>query len=108
MKESVLVTKMIELIRERGGYCENIWGGGFQSAGIPDILACYRGVFLGIEVKVGKNKPSALQKAKVNMINQAGGLAVVTWDNTEQLVAMLDYIDNKADGHRSVLDATIR
>lgn len=24
MKESVLVTKMIELIRERGGYAENI------------------------------------------------------------------------------------
>ena len=108
MKESVLVTKMIELIRERGGYAENIWGGGYQSAGIPDILACYRGVFLGIEVKVGKNKPSALQKAKVNMINQAGGLAVVTWDDTEQLVAMLDYLDRKADGHRSVLDATVR
>ena len=108
MKESVLVTKMIDLIRERGGYAENIWGGGYQSAGIPDILVCYRGVFLGVEVKVGKNKPSALQKAKVNMINQAGGLAVVTWDTTEQLEAMLDYIDKKANGHRSVLDATFR
>lgn len=108
MKESVLVTKMIELIRERGGYAENIWGGGFQSAGIPDILACYKGVFLGIEVKVGKNKPSALQKAKVKLINQAGGLAVVTWDTTEQLEAMLNYIDHKADGHKSVLDATFR
>lgn len=108
MKESVLVTKMIELIRTRGGYAENIWGGGFQSAGIPDILACYKGVFLGIEVKVGKNKPSALQKAKVKMINEAGGLAVVTWDTLDQLEAMLDYIDHKADGHKSVLDATIR
>lgn len=108
MKESVLQTKMLELIRGRGGYAETIWGGGFQSAGIPDILACYKGVFLGIEVKVGKNKPSALQKAKVNMINQAGGLAVVTWDDTEQLVAMLDHIDKKADGHKSVLNATIK
>ena len=108
MKESVLVTKMIELIRSRGGYAENIWGGGFQSAGIPDILACYKGVFLGIEVKVGKNKPSALQQAKVKMINQAGGLAVVTWDTTEQLEAMLDYIDSKTDGHKSVLNATIK
>lgn len=108
MKESVLQTKMLELIRGRGGYAETIWGGGYQSAGIPDILACYKGVFLGIEVKVGKNKPSALQKAKVNMINQAGGLAVVTWDDTEQLKAMLDYIDNKADGRRSILDATIK
>ena len=108
MKESVLVTKMLELIRERGGYAENIWGGGFQSAGIPDILACYKGVFLGIEVKVGKNKPSTLQKAKVKLINQAGGLAVVTWDSTEQVLAMLDYIDHKSDGRKSVLDATIR
>lgn len=108
MKESVLVTKIIDLIRERGGYAENIWGGGFQSAGIPDILACYKGVFLGIEVKVGKNKPSALQTAKVNLINQAGGLAFVTWDNLEQVIAALDYIDHKATGLKSVLDATIR
>lgn len=108
MKESVLVTKILELIRERGGYAENIWGGGFQSAGIPDILACYRGVFLGIEVKVGKNKPSELQKAKVKLINDAGGLAFVTWDNLEQVTVALDYIDRKASSRKSVLDATIR
>ena len=108
MKESVLVTKMLELIRDRGGYAENIWGGGFQSAGIPDILACYRGVFLGIEVKVGKNKPSELQKAKVKLINDAGGLAFVTWDNLEQLTVALDYIDRKSSSRKSVLDATIR
>lgn len=108
MKESVLVTKIIELIRERGGYAENIWGGGFQSAGIPDILACYKGVFLGVEVKIGKNKPSELQKAKVKLINEAGGLAIVTWDNTEQVEAMLNWIDRKADGHKSVLNATLK
>ena len=108
MKESVLVTKMLELIRERGGYAENIWGGGFQSAGIPDILACYKGVFLGIEVKVGKNTPSELQKAKVKLINDAGGLAFVTWDDLEQLTAALDFIDHKVDGRKSVLNATIR
>ena len=108
MKESVLVTKIIELIRERGGYAENIWGGGFQSAGIPDILACYRGVFLGIEVKVGKNKPSELQKAKVKLINDAGGLAFVTWDDLEQVEATLNYIDKKTDGDKSNLNATIK
>lgn len=108
MKESVLVKNILDLIRDRGGYAENIWGGGFQSAGIPDILACYKGVFLGIEVKVGKNKPSALQQAKVNLINQSGGLAVVTWDSTEQVEAMLDFIDHKAGSKKSVLDATIR
>lgn len=108
MKESVLQTKMLELIRGRGGYAETIWGGGYQSAGIPDILACYKGVFLGIEVKVGKNKPSELQKAKVKLINDAGGLAFVTWDNLEQVTAALDYIDRKSNGMKSVLDATVR
>lgn len=107
MKESVLQTKILELIRGRGGYAETIWGGGFQSAGIPDILACYKGVFLGIEVKVGKNKPSSLQTAKVNLINQAGGLAFVTWDNLDQVTVTLDYIDRKANGRKSVLDAMI-
>ena len=28
-----------------------IWGGGFQKSGIPDILICVSGVFIGCEVK---------------------------------------------------------
>jgi hypothetical protein len=33
-----------------------------NTIGIPDIIACYRGYFLGIEVKTPKGKLSEIQK----------------------------------------------
>lgn len=93
MKESVYQTKVKNYCKKRGAYVENIWGGGFQSAGIPDLIGCYRGIFFGIELKVGKNKPSALQKAKNHLINDAGGVAIVCWNSLEPVKEMFDFID---------------
>ena len=94
MSESALVAKIKTYLKERGAYVEKIWGGGFQSAGIPDLIACYRGYFLGIEVKVGNNKPSDIQKAKIKLINKAGGYGVVVWSLNE-VKHLLDLIDNE-------------
>ena len=88
MKEGTLVAKIKKYLIKNGAYCENIWGGGFQAAGIPDIIACYKGVFLGIEVKLDYNKPSEIQKAKLKLINDAGGIGIVAYsidDVTEVL-----------------------
>lgn len=88
MKEGTLVAKIKKYLIKNGAYCENIWGGGFQAAGIPDIIACYKGVFLGIEVKLDYNKPSEIQKAKLKLINNAGGIGIVAYsidDVTEVL-----------------------
>ena len=88
MKEGTLVAKIKKYLIKNGAYCENIWGGGFQAAGIPDIIACYKGIFLGIEVKLDYNKPSEIQKAKLKLINNAGGIGIVAYsidDVTEVL-----------------------
>ena len=91
--ESLFITQIKKYLRDRGAYCEKIWGGGFQSAGIPDIIGCYRGYFIGIEAKVGNNKPSEIQKAKIKMINDAGGFAKVVW-KLDEVKELLDLIDN--------------
>lgn len=91
--ESMFITQIKKYLRDRGAYCEKIWGGGFQSAGIPDIIGCYRGYFIGIEAKVGNNKPSEIQKAKIKMINDAGGFAKVVW-KLDEVKELLDLIDN--------------
>ena len=51
--EARLVGKIQRLIESKGGRPFKIVGdkNGFQEAGIPDILACYRGHFIGLEVK---------------------------------------------------------
>lgn len=56
-----------------------IWGGGYQKAGIPDILACINGKFVAIELKSDVGKPSELQKRNVRLINESNGYAVVLY-----------------------------
>jgi len=66
---------------------------GMGSSGIPDIVACYKGVFIGIECKAGKNKPTALQLAKISAIIEAGGVAiVVNEENINKVTTMLHAI----------------
>ena len=36
--------------------------GGYGSSGVPDIITCYEGRFIGIECKANGNKPTALQQ----------------------------------------------
>ena len=59
---------------------------GMGRAGIPDIVACHCGKFIGIECKAGDNKPTALQERELNRILNAGGEAyVINEENIEQL-----------------------
>lgn len=59
---------------------------GFSSRGVPDILACYKGYFIAIECKFGKNKPTALQEQQLEKIYRAGGVAVVIDENNLDMV----------------------
>jgi Holliday junction resolvase len=45
--------------------------------GVPDILVCYHGRFLALEVKSMEGRPSILQLAQMRRINSAGGVAYV-------------------------------
>ena len=51
--------------------------GGYGSSGIPDIIACYQGRFIGIEAKANGGKPTALQLKNLNDIKNCGGQALV-------------------------------
>jgi hypothetical protein len=52
-------------------------GGQYGTAGIPDLIVCYKGKFIALEAKVGKNQPTRLQAATIKQIRNAGGVAVV-------------------------------
>ena len=45
--------------------------------GVPDILGCYGGRFIGLEVKSVSGKLSKIQQAQLDAIRQAGGIAEV-------------------------------
>jgi len=66
---------------------------GFGRSGVPDIICCVNGYFLGIEVKAGTNKPTALQVREIEAIRRCNGVAVVAndenWDMVRGLVHKL-------------------
>ena len=49
----------------------------YGTAGIPDIICCYRGKFVAFEVKKEKGKTTALQDSVINKIQKCGGKAAV-------------------------------
>lgn len=62
--------------------------------GIPDLIACVDGVFVGIEVKMEHGKLTALQKHEISCINKAGGTALTIYGKDKEilngLIKMLD------------------
>lgn len=51
--------------------------GGYGKSGVPDIVVCFRGHFIGIECKSGSNKPTALQELNLQQIKDNGGESIV-------------------------------
>ena len=65
-------------LKEQGAYLFMPVQSGYGASTI-DILACLNGRFIGIEVKAGKNGPTARQKLTLDAIIKAGGLAFCAW-----------------------------
>lgn len=61
------------------GWYTKIWGGGFQKAGIPDIICCINGLFVAVEVKATRGRPTTLQSINCNRIRDSGGQACVLY-----------------------------
>ena len=56
-----------------------VWGGGFQRAGIPDIICNVNGHFVALELKSDTGHPSALQLRNVRLINESNGIAMIVY-----------------------------
>jgi hypothetical protein len=66
---------------------------GMGRAGVPDIIACFKGHFLAIEAKAGNNKPTALQERELSKIQACGGHAmVINEDNLDTLQFVIKQI----------------
>lgn len=91
--EGKVKKKVQQILKDRGAYYFSPVTGGFGRSGVPDIVACYHGRFIGIECKAGSNKPTALQLKNLEDIKQAGGVdLVINEDNIDLLVATMKLI----------------
>lgn len=79
-KEKNFENKVKNYLKNQGCWFVKYWGGGeFTKAGIPDILCCCNGYFIGIEIKSEHGKPSQLQLYNLKKIEEAGGYAVLLY-----------------------------
>ena len=80
MKEQDIQCKIIKYLESVGAYVVKVVAS--NKSGTPDILACYRGIFLAVEVKRPETKTnvSELQEYNIKKIKEAGGVAIVSWD----------------------------
>lgn len=105
MGEMDLVRSIVELLQYMGAVAIRINSGGVPAenkngdrhyirlapAGTADILCCFRGRFVAIECKVGKNKPTPAQVEFLARVQDAGGAAIVAYsvDDVNNLLTSL-------------------
>jgi hypothetical protein len=64
----------------------------FQPRGIPDILCCVRGRFIGLEVKRPGEEPTAYQSAMKVLIENAGGASYIVHSPEEAIRRIKTYL----------------
>lgn len=69
-----------------------VHGNEYMMAGLPDMVACYRGMFIGLEAKMPGNDTSPRQRYVHAKIREAEGLVLVPYSVADALKA-LDLID---------------
>ena len=78
MNESEIVKQIKEYLKTvKDCFFWKEHGGQFGTAGIPDIIICYKGRFVAFEVKNEKGKLTVLQAITIKQIRRAGGIAEV-------------------------------
>ena len=88
--EAKVKAKLYKVLKEWGVYYFSPVTGGYGKSGVPDIICCYKGRFIAIECKAGKNKPTPLQEAEMEKIRAAHGVAaVINEDNIDLLEQIL-------------------
>jgi hypothetical protein len=92
VKPEAKVKKKVKATLDKlGAYYFMPFMGGYGTAGVPDIVACYKGRFIGIECKAGGNRTTALQVKNLNEIGKCGGIPlVVNEENVDQLEEVLN------------------
>ena len=75
--EGKVKAAIVKILKDYGVYYFFPATHGFGRSGVPDIICCYKGRFIGIECKAGKGATTALQERELRNIDTAGGIAVV-------------------------------
>ena len=106
-REAHVQAQILQYLRLRGAWAIRVNSGAVKvekrlvrfngTPGCSDIVACFRGRYLALEVKRDeKAKPTDQQSAFLGEVRRAEGVASVVW-SVEQVKLILDAIDHEED-----------
>lgn len=83
--ESALSRRIMQELRVNGWFCFKVHGSEHMMAGLPDIIVCAEGLFIGLETKMPdkRKNTSPRQEFVHGMIKDAHGVAAVVCSTRE-------------------------
>lgn len=94
MKESQFSREVTTYLESKGAIVNNQTGSMFSKVGVSDLLVCYKGNFIALELKVGNYQPDPLQIIYLQKVRDAGGFGLILRDTLHELMVLLSCIDN--------------
>jgi Holliday junction resolvase len=90
-RESRISSNIMAALRAEGVFCFKIQGGPTMMNGLPDIIACVDGQFLGLETKVPEKRSnvSTIQK-HIHSLLRAAGARVEVVCGTQEALGIVD------------------
>ena len=88
LEKDIVSAIMRYLKTEADCFCWKQHGSQFGTAGLPDIIVCFKGLFLALEVKRPGGKLTKLQEVTLNRIKDAEGHAykVTSCDEVKEIL----------------------
>lgn len=89
-RESRLSRRIQIALKSEGWFCFKVHGSELMMSGLPDIIVCAEGIFVGLETKhpETRNDTSPRQDYVHDKIRQAGGAAIVVCGPDEAVVVV--------------------
>lgn len=85
--EAKLSRRIMDALRAEGYFCFKVHGSEFMMAGLPDIICCADGLFIGLETKMPQSRGNVSPRQTLvhSQIQNAGGIAHVVCSPQEAL-----------------------
>lgn len=82
MREKTFENSLKKWMVEQGFFFVKFFANSYTPKGIPDILACCHGRFIGLEVKSDCGVPTRIQILRLKQICNAGGIGILIYPDS--------------------------
>ncbi len=93
---------IVKALKRDGAWIVKLHQTGRTRRGLPDLIACYRGIFIAVEVKQPHHKTAAArtqhQIRELHDVRAAGGIAIIA-TTYQDVREALDDIDEHLEHH---------